>query len=270
MKKKMAISLIIIVIVSIIIALGIFNVKNIISRFQLSKWNKEVISVEEKNNNSEYSIPYDYEKYANLPINYSEYYASYAYDNSTPEKAIGGVDYVFVGKVNKIIRTEYKFPTQSVIDGEIKTVYMPYTIYNVTVTDNIKGELITNTNIELSQMGGLKEDEQSYLFLKGMGLLSNENYYIFLAYTQEDGTLLIDNANSIVSLGELNNTEKNEIKQVIETDATIPQTTKNPEITPIDIIYKYKEAYKEQIIPEGKTILKSKIYDISSNIEESE
>ncbi len=42
------------------------------------------------------------------------------YDMSTPEKAVGAVDYVFVAKINSIKKTLY-------ID------YEPYTVYNITI-----------------------------------------------------------------------------------------------------------------------------------------
>lgn len=42
------------------------------------------------------------------------------YDMSTPEKAVGAVDYVFVAKINSIKKTLY-------------SDYEPYTVYNITI-----------------------------------------------------------------------------------------------------------------------------------------
>ncbi len=42
------------------------------------------------------------------------------YDMSTPEKAVGAVDYVFVAKINSIKKTIY-------------SDYEPYTVYNITI-----------------------------------------------------------------------------------------------------------------------------------------
>lgn len=77
----------------------------------------------------------------------------WAYDTSTPEKAIECNDYVFVAKINKLLRTEYRN------HGEIKTGLFrketestPFTIYELEVLENIKGELDTTKPIELAQM----------------------------------------------------------------------------------------------------------------------
>lgn len=67
--------------------------------------------------------------------------AMWVYDGSTPEKAMGISDYAFVAKVDKILRTEYKNPVEIEItaNGEKKEmVYDPYTVYEITVIENIK------------------------------------------------------------------------------------------------------------------------------------
>ncbi len=99
--------------------------------------------------------------YNGLPVEYS--LASYMYDTATPEKAIGISDYVFVAKVNEIARTEYKYPVEAEIslNKKIKRT-TPYTIYNISVIKNIKGELVTSKPIEFMQYGGLSEDGKSY------------------------------------------------------------------------------------------------------------
>lgn len=78
---------------------------------------------------------------------------SWAYDTSTPEKAIECNDYVFVAKINKLLRTEYRN------HGKIETGFFrketestPFTIFEVEVLENIKGELDTTKPIELAQM----------------------------------------------------------------------------------------------------------------------
>lgn len=164
----------------------------------------------------------------NLPINYTS--AIWMYDTATPEKAMGISDYSFVARVNKILRTEYKNPVEVKItaDGKKnKIVYDPYTIYEITIIDNIKGEIITTEPIELMQFGGLNKDGKSYTFLNDSGLLTLGNYYIFLANVwPEENILEVSEPTRIINLG----------NRIDSSDS----------INNIDI---YKKAYINQVIP---------------------
>lgn len=60
------------------------------------------------------------ELYNNLPV--TRAHGMKMYDTSTPEKAIGISDYVFVAKINKILRTEYKNQIQIKDDNKVKTI----------------------------------------------------------------------------------------------------------------------------------------------------
>lgn len=220
--------------------------------------------------------------YNGLPIYYN--HASYAYDTSTPEKAIGASDYTFVAKVNGIIRTEYRNPVEMEVnkDGtKTQIVSDPYTIYDVTVIKNIKGNLITTQNIEVEQIGGITQDGKSYVFLEDTKLLTIGDYYILLAFVPfEKGTLQINNPDTILSLGtitELDTTKaidtiisansSSEIKS--KTDSVIENVKVNSKI--IKKVSTYKNAYLKQIIPDGisteskKTVYNKSIYDISYN-----
>ena len=122
------------------------------------------------------------EMYKGLPVNVSR--ATYMYDTSTPEQAVGISDYVFVAKINEISRTEYRNPTTvetGLFSSEIRTT--PYTFYNIDVIKNIKGELITSESIEYMQYGGINEDGKSYTFIEGTELLEPGKYYIIMADT---------------------------------------------------------------------------------------
>ena len=58
------------------------------------------------------------------------------YDTSTPERAVGISDYVFVAKIDGIARTEYRNPTTvetGLSSSETRTT--PYTVYNIEVAD---------------------------------------------------------------------------------------------------------------------------------------
>lgn len=245
-----------------ILSIGLFLILNHNNEMEpIAKYNND--SMEESKIEPAYSVSYNYEEYKDIPINYI--CPSYAYDTSTPEQAIGIADYTFIGKVNKILRTEYRHPTQSVIDGEIKTVASPYTVYEVNVIRNINGNLVTNESIEIAQNGGLEQDKLSYSFFEGMGLLNVGEYYILLGFAQPDGSILFDNPNFAISLGNLDE----DLTQTISTKSTseiLSTTTINssykPDSTPADVINKYIKAAQEPIIPEDRQKEKSILYDV--------
>ena len=169
--------------------------------------------------------------YNGLPVNISR--ATYMYDTSTPEQAIGISDYVFVAKVNEIIRTEHRNPI-TVETGlfSSETITTPYTFYSIDVVKNIKGELITSEPIEYLQYGGINEDGESYTFMEGTELLETGKYYLIMADTfGEDG-------------GEINVTEPN--RRVLLEDVNSVEDIENSEI-----VKRYEEAYKNEIIPEN-------------------
>ena len=171
------------------------------------------------------------ELYNGLPVNISR--ATYMYDTSTPEKAVGISDYVFVAKINEITRTEHRNPI-TVETGlfSSKTITTPYTFYSIEVIKNIKGELITSEPIEYMQYGGLNEDGKSYTFMEGTELLETGKYYIIMADTfGEDG-------------GDINVTEPN--RRILLEDVNNIEDVENSEL-----VKRYEEAYKNEIIPEG-------------------
>ncbi len=184
--------------------------------------------------------------YNNLPLYTST--AMWMYDTSTPEKAIGISQYVFVAKVNKILRTEYKNPVE-IENGLLgtKIVTDPYTVYDINVIENIKGNLRTDSSIEFMQYGGINEDKKSYTFIQGGELLKAGEYYILLVEVfDEEGTIEVSDPNRIIPLENHNDINTASLSN--------------------DIISKYKQAYKNEIIPEGydtnkKTTSK---YDISN------
>lgn len=138
-----------------------------------------------------------------LPVNISSAY--WEYDTSTPEKTIGCNNYAFVAKVNKILRTEYEYTNST----DTKPLSTPYTIYEIEVIENIKGELDTSKPIEFKQFGGLEEDGKSYTFIEGGSLLSEGEYYIIMANTwanRNGEDIETSNPDTIISLGENYNT----------------------------------------------------------------
>lgn len=175
--------------------------------------------------------------YKGLPVNYT--HATFAYDTSTLPKAIGSSDYAFLCKVNKIIRTEYKNPVEVEVDTEnTKIVYDPYTVYSITVVKNIKGNLQTDSEIELLQYGGINYDKKSYTFLEGSEYLSEGEYYVLMPDAMsEKGEIEVADKNKIFPIGNDIDLEK----------------TKSGE----NILSKFSQALKNQEIPltaEGKKI----------------
>ena len=117
-----------------------------------------------------------------LPTYYT--HAIYASDTSMPENAIADSAYAFIAKINSISRTEYRDPVQvetSADGSQTKTVYNPYTIYNISVVDNLKGNLVTNQDIELEQMGGISSKGDAYMsFVISRWAVTNINIYFWL------------------------------------------------------------------------------------------
>lgn len=153
----------------------------------------------------------------NLPIERIK--GSMVYDMSTPEKAIGAVDNVFAEKIIAIKDTIYDENS------------LPTTIYGVEVQENIKGNLNTNSNIQLHQIGGINKDKKSYTFYENTNYLEESNEYIILAFVPfENGNLTIPNEFTYVNI-----TSSNE------------KSSSNS-----NLLNTYKKAYQNQIIPESK------------------
>ncbi|MDO5410945.1 MAG: hypothetical protein Q4F21_10930 [Lachnospiraceae bacterium] len=170
----------------------------------------------------------------------------YAFEISTPERAIGAYDYACIAKVNKKLRTEHTKPIVSEVSAtETKVFYTPYTVYEIEVLENIKGSLITDRPIEFMQYGGLNEDGESYTLLNGGSLLKEGDYYILMSNARNDipgETLISARPESMVHL--IDGIEAESSQAVIE---------------------EYKAAYKNEIIPQelqGRERIPSK-YDVN-------
>lgn len=270
MRKKVIILLIIAITIIIATITICYTIRESKSSLVAGNDNAGKIKTEENKkiantieNKEIYSKNYTDEEYKNLPINYTS--ASYAYDTSSPEKATGVADYSFVAKIKGVIRTEYRNPAPAVHDGVEVTVYDPYTVYDVEIIENIKGELDKSKNIELVLHGGVSEDGKSCSFLEGLDFLNVGEYYILLPYTATDGRLGISNRTSIVSLGNLSETEANLINTVETLSTYNTDTKENSRNSYTDTIKAYINAEKNSVVPEGKELVKSQIYDAEVN-----
>lgn len=119
-----------------------------------------------------------------LPIDYIS--GDYVIDMENPREVIGLGDYVFVAQVNKEIKTDYRNVKEL---GNGKKVGMPYTVYSITVIDNIKGEIKLNEPIEFEKQGGINIDKNSISIPEGDSMLEEGEYYILIASAEPDGRL---------------------------------------------------------------------------------
>jgi hypothetical protein len=119
-----------------------------------------------------------------LPIDYIS--GDFVIDMENPREVIGLGDYVFVAQVNKEIETDYRNVKEL---GNGKKVSMPYTIYSITVIDNIKGEIKINEPIEFEKQGGINFDKKSISLPECDSMLEEGEYYILIASAEPDGRL---------------------------------------------------------------------------------
>jgi len=220
--------------------------------------------------NNKSNIETDY--YKGLPVEYRS--GSYL-DVSTPKKAIGASEYVFIAKINSILRTEYRYPTE-IADGlRTKTVSDPYTIYSVTVIENIKGNLIKTIDIEVEQMGGMAEDNKSYSFLEDTGLLNIGEYYILLACVPFEKELAeINIPGTFIPLGKITESDTLEIItdiaraediSIIKNIINNSLETSKADSEIIQKVSEYTEAYFNQTVSENIKVHNKSVYDILYN-----
>ena len=152
-----------------------------------------------------------------LPVYYSQ--SSYCIDVSSFEDLAGHADYVFVGKVTAKLDEEYK--NYVVLENENGEYQWgdPYTNYQITVTDNLKG--ILESNIQLQQYGGLDQSGEFYTISEGTELLAEGATYIFFAYAQADGSLLIRGQNSAIKYDQ---STAEEIEKAVENQTPYVRT----------------------------------------------
>lgn len=130
-----------------------------------------------------------------LPV--SERHGSFSIDVDDPATTVGDADYVFIGYVDSLEGTTYKHRvTLETADGS-REVSSPYTDFQVTVIENIKGELVTDTSLPVQKSGGVSEDGSSLVLYEDDVLPEVGFTYVFLAYGQrDDGSLLVSGPNS--------------------------------------------------------------------------
>ncbi|EKA2549950.1 cell surface protein [Listeria monocytogenes] len=165
-------------------------------------------------------------------------HADYNLDVDNPNAVVGGSDYVFVGKVTENTGTTYKdkAPLEQE-DGSIKYVGEAFTNYKIKVLYNLKNELVTNNEITLAKQGGIREDGSAYDIFEDDLLPEIGKVYIFNAYTQDDGSLLVSGANSTISFDEKT--------QNIDTQKELAKTEE---------VQQYENAVDNQILTEENNL----------------
>mgnify|MGYP006982368195 FL=1 len=135
--------------------------------------------------------------------------------------------------------------------GNPKEVGSPYTNYTIQVLENIKGELITDKPIPIVKQGGISEKQDAIYLFENDSLPSENSIYIFLAYAQEDGSLLISGPNSNVMCNDSNMYSINSVSE-------------EKSVTEYDEFITYKDANDNEIIPVDRERYKS-IYETDNN-----
>ncbi|MCK2001011.1 cell surface protein [[Brevibacterium] frigoritolerans] len=163
---------------------------------------------------------------------------TFAVDVDNRNETVGDADYVFIGRVDEDVDTLYKDPVTIETSDGAKEVSTPYTNYQVTVLQNIKGDLVTDTFIPIQKAGGINEDGSSVFLYEDDTLPEEGKSYVFLAYAQDDGSLLVSGPNS------------NDYVEGIKQDVTSEKMGKgkaslNEEAT--EVVSAYETAYENEI-----------------------
>ena len=156
---------------------------------------------------------------------------------------------MFVAKVNKILRTEYRNPVEVEIGiGQSVIQKDPYTIYEIEVVENLKGNLKTNEPIEFVQYGGINEDGKSYSLLADSSFLNVGDYYLLMVGVIPDTLEIeISDNNRMICLGkDLVKAENmiNTYKGLISNEVNEWNEMKNKSISKFDMNYKKDELEK--------------------------
>ena len=136
-----------------------------------------------------------------LPISYDSVVLAYTPRNL--EEEIGMADYVFLAEVTQMDEPHYTHVvTQKKEDGSVTQYGTPYTDYVVRVRENLKGKLLTDEPIRVTKDGGVSIRRDCIVLLgQGDSLPEEGKLYIFTAWAQLDGSLLLSGASSNLLVG---------------------------------------------------------------------
>ncbi|TVX88086.1 type II and III secretion system protein [Paenibacillus agilis] len=151
-----------------------------------------------------------------LPIHYL--HGTFSIDVHDPAAVVGDADYVFVGRVDKVVGTEYKHAVALETEAGTKEVASPYTNYSITVLENLKGELQTGVSNPVQKSGGVNQDGASIVLYEEDILPQVDNVYIFMAYAQKDGSLLVSGPSSTIAVPTNGTFSETSLASVAETN----------------------------------------------------
>lgn len=137
------------------------------------------------------------------PVSYS-----YVIDIDNPKEVAGHVDLVFVGRVESQKDVVYEDVFNRETENGIKATGTPYTNYDITVLENLKGELKSNKTIPILKEGGVSMDGKHLILGEGDFMPEEGDVCVFFISVQEDGTLLLPGKNFSVKIMESSLTEK--------------------------------------------------------------
>lgn len=140
-----------------------------------------------------------------LPTSYVG--VTYAIDVNDLSILTGYSDYVFIGQVLEILRTD-------------NSSYLPRTYYSVNVLDNLKGELPLDRSVMIGKDGGLTEKKDKYLVFENDIMPDENGIYIFVALVGSDGELSVSGKNSTILIESTSSNHMNGLSNNIDLDFT--------------------------------------------------
>lgn len=143
---------------------------------------------------------------------------TYSIDVNDLTEVVKDADLVFVGSVDSVNETDYRHPIEFLNEnGDVEEiVYSPYTNYTVTVLNSISGEFEPLQKLSIYKTGGIEQNQQFVEVLEGDELPIVGNSYVFTAYIQDDGSLLVSGVNSTTAVDQsvIEKLDLNEITEI--------------------------------------------------------
>lgn len=146
------------------------------------------------------NVIYNFE--SSVKSNEKTIFCSYSCNVEDLRSLVGNADYVFVGKIESNDGYCYENPVKKETEDGNIILYDTYTNYTVEIISNIKGKL--KKSISIKKWGGLDYYDDFYHVAENDILPENGNTYIFTAYVQADGRLLVSGAYSNIPLDKEN------------------------------------------------------------------
>src|SRR5665647_2143747 len=121
---------------------------------------------------------------------------SYVIDIENPREVVGFGDCVYIAQVNEKTETIHK----NIKWINFKRTSMPYTVYSITVIENLKGNIKKNTPIDIEKFGGINIGNDSISLPEGDTLLEEGAYYIFIVGSDQEGNLVLSAPTNAIKL----------------------------------------------------------------------